>query len=220
MDAEASWRRAGFRYGAVFFVTVVLVVFEVLAPDAAWARATAVAIEGVAFTIVMATSRGRLEVRRTRASVVGVPVAVLVVLIAAGIVPRGLAFLIAGLLAFAIPGALVGGLVRLVRQQGITARAIAGALTIYLYVGLLFAWMIGFISAVESRPYFVQGDPGPGGRVYFSFATLTTTGYGDYTAATSVGRALAVVEMLMGQLYLVTVIGVLVGGLAGRRRQG
>ena len=53
-------------------------------------------------------------------------------------------------------------------------------------------------------------------RVYFSFTTLTTTGYGDYTPATSAGHALAVVEMLVGQLYLVTVIGVLVGSF-GRR---
>ena len=55
--------------------------------------------------------------------------------------------------------------------------------------------------------------------MYFSFTVLTTTGFGDYTAATSVGRALAVVEMLLGQLYLVTIIGVLVGNLAGRRRE-
>ncbi len=53
--------------------------------------------------------------------------------------------------------------------------------------------------------------------MYFSFAVLTTTGFGDLTAATHVGRSLAVVEMLLGQLYLVTVIGVLVGNFAGRR---
>ena len=55
--------------------------------------------------------------------------------------------------------------------------------------------------------------------MYFSFTVLTTTGFGDLTPATSVGRALAVLEMLGGQLYLVTVIGVLVGGLVGRRRR-
>jgi len=47
---------------------------------------------------------------------------------------------------------------------------------------------------------------------------MTTTGFGDFTAAKSSGRALAVVEMLVGQLYLVTVIGVLVGDIASRRR--
>jgi hypothetical protein len=57
-----------------------------------------------------------------------------------------------------------------------------------------------------------------GDRVYYSFTVLTTTGFGDYTTATPVGHALAVFEMLTGQLYLVTVIGVLVGNFAGRRR--
>ena len=50
-------------------------------------------------------------------------------------------------------------------------------------------------------------------EIYFSFTTLTTTGYGDLTPALSVGRALSVLEMLIGQIYLVTVIGLLVGNL-------
>jgi hypothetical protein len=54
--------------------------------------------------------------------------------------------------------------------------------------------------------------------VYYSFTVLTTTGFGDLTAATPVGQALSVVEMLIGQIYLVTVIGVLVGNFAGRSR--
>jgi Ion channel len=40
---------------------------------------------------------------------------------------------------------------------------------------------------------------------------LTTTGFGDFTAAHSGGRALAVLEMLVGQIYLVTVISILIG---------
>ena len=52
--------------------------------------------------------------------------------------------------------------------------------------------------------------------MYFSFTVLTTTGFGDLTAQNPLGRALAVLEMLVGQIYLVTVIGVLVGNF--RRR--
>ena len=50
-------------------------------------------------------------------------------------------------------------------------------------------------------------------EIYFSFTTLTTTGYGDLTPVLSVGRVLSVLEMLIGQIYLVTVIGLLVGNL-------
>jgi hypothetical protein len=46
---------------------------------------------------------------------------------------------------------------------------------------------------------------------------LTTTGFGDFSAATPVGHALALIEMLTGQLYLVTVIGVLIGNFVSRR---
>ena len=56
--------------------------------------------------------------------------------------------------------------------------------------------------------------------MYYSFTVLTTTtGFGDFTPATdALGHAIAVIEMLTGQLYLVTVIGLLVGNFAARRR--
>lgn len=49
--------------------------------------------------------------------------------------------------------------------------------------------------------------------------TLTTTGYGDYTAAGDVGRAFATLESLIGQLYLVTVVAVLVSRMASQNRR-
>ena len=209
---------AGFRYGVVLAVTLCLLVFEIAAPEEAWARAVALALEGAALTVVVGTSRARAATRRVRALAVVGAGAVVVFLTAADVLSRGVVSAIGGLLAVAITAALVAGLVRLITERGVTLRAVLGALTIYLYVGLLFAWIITFVSIVDSTPYFAQPDVGHGDRVYFSFTCLTTTGFGDYTAATSVGHALAVVEMLTGQLYLVTVIGVLVGGLVGSRR--
>jgi hypothetical protein len=76
------------------------------------------------------------------------------------------------------------------------------------------------VGAVESGSYFQQGtNVSNGVRVYYSFTVLTTTGFGDYTAAHPVGHALAVLEMLSGQLYLVTVIGIVIGNFAGRARR-
>ena len=94
----------------------------------------------------------------------------------------------------------------------------AGALAIYLSIGLVFAWIIRFITHVDSAWYFAQHTNGTeGDRVYFSFTVMTTTGFGDYSAATPAGHALAVIEMLTGQLYLVTVIGLLIGNLTGAK---
>jgi hypothetical protein len=119
----------------------------------------------------------------------------------------------------AIPIALVRGLLRLLRDHGVTFHAVAGSLAIYLSIGLIFAWAIGFVAQVGSTPYFAQHTDGTqGDKVYFSFTVLTTTGFGDFTPATPAGHAIAVIEMLTGQLYLVTVIGLLIGNFAARRR--
>ncbi len=217
MNPDQVSREAGFRYGVVFVLTLALLVFEIVAPEAAWSRAVGVGLAGVALTLVVATSRARADVRRARAMAVAGAGIVAVVLIGAGVLSKEVAFAIGGVLAAAIPATLVGGVLRLIREHGVTLRAVLGALTIYLSVGLLFAWVIAVIGAVDATPYFVQPDVSQGDTVYFSFTVLTTTGFGDYTAATPVGHALAVVEMLLGQLYLVTVIGLLVGGFAGGR---
>jgi hypothetical protein len=212
-------RPAEYRYGAVFACGAAALVFLVIAPAADWSRAVALALEGLALLVAVATSRARRQERRARATAVGAAAALLVLGVAVGLVPTVAATGLSALAGIAASFALVGGLIGLVRQRGVTLQAVAGALAIYLQVGLIFAWVIGFVAHVDSAPYFEQrGDGTQSDRVYYSFTVLTTTGFGDFTAAEPVGRALAVVEMLGGQLYLVTVIGVLVGGLAGRRR--
>jgi Ion channel len=212
-------RPARFRYGIVFLLMLALVVFVIAAPSANWSRAVALAIEGVALVFAVATARERQQVRRRRAIGVGVVMIILIVLVATGAAPRQLTDAADVIVTVAIPVVIVGGLLRLLRERGVTFQAVAGALAIYLAVGLVFAWIIGFIAHVGSTPYFAQNTSGTeGDRVYFSFTVLTTTGFGDFSARTAVGHALAVIEELTGQLYLVTVIGVLIGHFVGRQK--
>jgi hypothetical protein len=212
-------RAPEYRYGAVFACAAAALVVLVIAPTNDLGRAIALALESLALLIAVATSRERRSVRRARAVIVAVGAVLVVGAVAAGVVSPEGASALSALAGISASLALVGGLVSLVRQHGVTLQAVAGALAIYLQLGLIFAWVIGFIAHVDDVPYFAQGGDGSQtDRVYFSFTVLTTTGFGDLTAAQPVGRALAVVEMLGGQLYLVTVIGVLVGGLVGRRR--
>jgi Ion channel len=219
-DTTVPHREGQFRYGVVFLIVLTLLVWEVLAPESNWARAVAIALAGAALTVSVATSRARGPVRRLRALVVSVAAGLVVILVATDVLSAQLAFLIGTGLAASIPVALGGGLLRLIKDVGVTPQAVAGALTIYLTIGLLFASLISFVARVESGSYFVQGGHITGGdRVYYSFTVLTTTGFGDYTAAQPLGHALAVLEMLIGQLYLVTVIGILVGNFVGQRRR-
>ncbi|MGH2879067.1 MAG: potassium channel family protein [Solirubrobacteraceae bacterium] len=219
MASEQS-REAGFRFGLVFLLTLTLLVFVIVAPSANWSRAVAVALQWLALLTVVATSRATADVRRSVAVAIMALMTFTVVGEAAGGLTNWVVFAISGLLSAAIPLALIGGLMRLLRTRGVTAQVVAGALTLYLLVGLVFAWVIGFVAQVESTPYFNEVAKASTSQVvYYSFTAMTTTGFGDLTAATKVGRALTVVEMLLGQLYLVTVIGVLVGSFAGRERR-
>ena len=75
------------------------------------------------------------------------------------------------------------------------------------------------IGVIQGGPFFgSNGDGTMAQDLFFSFTTLTTTGYGDITAATRIGRTTAMVEAMVGQLYLVTVLAILVSNL-GRSRQ-
>ena len=207
------------RYVAVFLCAAAALVVLVMVPTTDWTRALALLFECLALFIAVATGRERVQVRRTRAAAVGVVAVLLIAAAAAGVLGPATVSALSAIAAISASAAIAGGLVRLVRQRGVTLQAVAGALAIYLQLGLMFAWLIGFVAHVDSTPYFAQGGDGSqADRVYFSFTVMTTTGFGDFTAAESVGRGLAVLEMLAGQLYLVTVIGVLVGGLVGRRR--
>jgi hypothetical protein len=206
-----------FRFAAVFVLALSVCVFLILAPDSDWAHAVAVGLECLALVVVVATSRASVAVRRARTITAGGATVVLLVLVALGVLPDWLVFMVAAALSLAIPLALVGGLLRLIRGHGVTLQAVAGALTIYVLLGLVFSWAIGILAHLDSAPFFTDGTDGTlSSRLYFSFTALTTTGFGDLAAATQSGRALVLLEMLAGQLYLVTVIGVLVGSF-GRR---
>lgn len=208
------------RYGMVFGVVLALVIFQILAPAADWSRAIDVALTAAALTVAVSTSRDAAPARRRRSMLVAGVGAIFVLGIATGVFGQTITFLVATALLAAIPFSLVGGLVRLVREKGVTLQVVAGALAIYLLLGLMFAAVIALVSHIESGTYFKQGGEPDSVDVYYSFTVMTTTGFGDYTAAHPFGHALAVLEMLTGQLYLVTVIGIVVGNFAGRAARG
>ena len=211
-DGQAQNSEAAFRYGAVFLLVLTVVVFGIVSPEGNSSRAISFALVGVALMVSIGTSREPTDVRRTETLVGSGVVVFITVGTAAGLIPKTITLAVTALLTLAIPVTLTGGLIRLVRTRGATLQAVAGGLAIYLLIGLGFASIIGFVAAVGSASYFAQGGtPGASEHIYYSFTVLTTTGFGDLTAAHSVGRALAVLEMLVGQLYLVTVISILIG---------
>jgi Ion channel len=207
------------RYGVVLLILLAIVAFSIVAPEAPWSRAVGFALEVLALVFTVATSRARSATRRGAGLAAGAAGIVLIVAIATRGVPAAVAFALSGIISAAIPVSLVSGVMRLLRNRGVTREAVAGALSIYLLVGLLFAFAIGFIARVQQTPYFAQQHTATvSSVVYYSFTVMTTTGFGDLTAITHLGRALAVLEMLIGQVYLVVIIGLLVSNVGGGRR--
>lgn len=108
---------------------------------------------------------------------------------------------------------------RLAQYRSVTMPLVMGLLCIYLLLGIAFGLTYA-IAGVAGPPVFAQGESSVSTTVYFSFITLATVGYGDFTPANSVVRAIAVAEAMLGQLYLVSVVAAAVGRLgAGRRPQ-
>ena len=203
---------AHYRYGAVLGLVVCAVVIAIGAPDGNAARAAVFGIVGAALIVAIATSRERTVVLRRRALLGGTTIIVITALTAVGALPRWVTLGAGAVVTLGVPATLAGGLLRLVRDQGATVQAVAGGIAIYLLLGLAFASAVGFADGVECGRYFVQtAGASASERVYYSFTVLTTTGFGDFTAAHGAGRAIAVVEMLVGQIYLVTVISILIG---------
>ena len=93
-----------------------------------------------------------------RAVAVACAALAIVIGIAVGLIDAGASFLIGAFLAASIPIALIAGLIRLLRDKGVTLQAVAGALAIYLMVGLLFASTIGFMAEVQSDPDLSPGQ--------------------------------------------------------------
>jgi hypothetical protein len=116
-----------------------------------------------------------------------------------------------------LAAAMAAVLVRVVSTAEVGARTILGAISVYMVLGLLFAVLYEGIGRVQGSPFF-EGHPitHHGDYLFFSYTTLTTTGYGDLVPGGQPGRMIAGLEMLIGQIFLVT----LVAGLVSLWRPG
>ena len=117
---------------------------------------------------------------------------------------------------------MVHGMIKQVkREKAVTVFTMLGVLCIYLLMALAFGEAFGLIQAANDAPFFRdgQGAEDLSNYLYFSITTITTAGLGDFSPAGDLGRSLTAAEALIGQIYLVTVVAVIVANL-GRRAQG
>jgi hypothetical protein len=194
--------------GATFFV-------EGVAEPGNLQRAIATILIGGTLVLALYAAEIRPGLLRVAAGVIFVLVAVVVIASLASDTTAavGITSIVNGMLVALAPPAVVVGIWRNLRVTGtVTLTVVAGVLCLYLLVGLFFAFVYGAVENLGAAPFFANGDAATSSRaVYFSFVTMTTVGYGDFTARTNLGHTLAVTEALLGQIYLVTVVAAIVG---------
>jgi hypothetical protein len=204
-----------------FGVVLVLILVTILVAAVATGPAgqfVSVALSGGTLLFVLHTAGARRRTFRASAIVV-----ITAVLGAAGALFLGqeigvaTAHLIGVLLAVLAPLVI---LERIITSPTITFRLVLGALAIYLLFGLAYAYLFPLVASVTGTPFFVQtAQPVTADYLYFSYTTLTTVGFGDFTAATSLGRMISVSEALIGQLYLVSAVALLIGNIGRTMRR-
>lgn len=204
-------------FGGVLVLIGLLCVFQLVAPNEDWARFLGIALGGA---ILVAALRAAGAVSRLlKGALVAYLVLVVVsavILLTPGEIPPAASRLTTLLLILLAPPIIVHGLLtRLRRDRVVTVQTVYAALCLYLLLGLTFSFTFGLIDDLGDERFFAGAKEAatPNDLLYFSLTTLTTTGYGDFTAGTEIGRAFAIIEALIGQIYLVTVIALLVANL-------
>ncbi len=199
----------GDRYGLLLLLLVVTYVLSAFIDSPLYS-----AMQNLLFIAALGLAlRTAVVGRRTAAwvlttVVIGSAAAVVLALGVAGNPGKGLAAIWAGLVLLATVITIVR---RILAHPVITLQSIYGAVSAYLLIGLMFAAFYKAIDRLGAVPFFSPGQANTTQTFqYFSFTTLTTLGYGDFTARSDGGRAVAVLEALAGQIFLATLISRLV----------
>lgn len=208
-------------YGVVLLLVIASIVMQMSLPASDGSRFATIVLQ--ALTLVAAVWAADVRGGTRLAALVAVValIASVITWVIRGDLPPAPAAIVNGLLVAVAPVAIARALLRDLREEHqVTTATLAGVLAIYLLAGMFFSFLYGVIGAVDSDALFAQvADSNREDQLYFSFVTLCTVGYGDITPAGGLTRACSVAEMLAGQIYLVTIVSLIVSNLGAMRRR-
>jgi hypothetical protein len=215
--SRAGRLHASHSFGIVLGLVVVLFAFAAIAPDGGWATGILVLLATAALVVAAWTSG--LAEPGSRATMIALIVGT-VAAVAAFVSDRDTAAGVVGLVSGVMVVLTIVVIAVGVFDQGeVNSRSVLGAISVYILLGLAFLFVYGAVAALGSGPFFAQGTDGTRAlRLYFSYVTLATLGYGDYTPTGNLGHLLAVLEALAGQLYLVIVLTIMLTRLGQSHR--
>jgi voltage-gated potassium channel len=212
-------RRFADSYGLVLLLLVISYFCDAALGDYTWGRVVVVLVLAAATWLALRASQ--VERRGMRVAQALIPLLCLVAIGSLLIGQENVAHSVTGaislILVIVAPIAIAW---HLSRSMALSVETFLGAVCVYLLLAQLFATLFSLTALIAGQPFFVQtSDPSAIDYIYFSFVTITTVGYGDFTSALSVGKMLAVMEAVFGQLYLITVVSLVVQNLGARRQE-
>jgi hypothetical protein len=208
-----------------YVLVLLLLLADYVVLTVEWTGGAALMVRAILFglTILLTfhTSRvGPLARMAGRVAVTVTLISALGVAISGGDQATGAVTFLVSLLVLACPIAIAW---RIMHHERVTGETIAGAICIYVLIGMIFANVDYGIQLASGSDFFAQsGRHGLSDFAYFSYITMTTVGYGDLTPTTGLPRTMAVMDAMVGQVFLVVLLARLVSLYRGPRgwRQG
>jgi hypothetical protein len=203
-------------YGLVLLLIVVTYTLSV-SIRGGWAISLVLGVQIVTVWLVLRTSRARRVARMSADVLLVVAAAVAVAnLVASDPASRfPLVFMASSLLYLIAPFSIVR---HLAFRGEVDQETVFGAIAAYLLIGMFFAFAYRSLGGIQAGPFFgANGEGTMSQDLFFSFITLTTTGYGNLVPAANPGQSLAVLEALVGQLFLVSAVAKVVNAWTPRR---
>jgi hypothetical protein len=208
----------GPRYGLLLVAVIASVAVQGAVAPTAVQQIVVNALLGLSLLLAFHIARAKAPVMIMGYTLAAAGVAVAVLRAGSTGIGDGEARLMSAALVALGPPAVGVGVVRSLRaSRTVGIEAVMGVLALYMLIGMLFAFVFGAIDRLGDDPFFAGEKAGTVANcLYYSFTTLSTVGYGDFTARSDLGHTLSVFEALTGQIYLVTVVSLIVSNL-GRR---
>jgi hypothetical protein len=207
------------RFGLLLGAILTAFAIQGISSPEKWEQVLVTALLGITLLLALWTAEARRRFIRAAVLIVALLILLSIVEAANGNLDARATRMANALLVGLAPPAIILGVVRSLRaKQAVTIEAVFGVLCVYILLGMFFAFVYGSVNNRGAGAFFAGGEQATVAKcLYYSFTTLTTVGYGDLTARTNLGHTLSVSEALIGQIYLVTVVSLIVANL-GRAR--
>lgn len=205
-------------YGLLLAIIVVTFMLLSQVEPGRWSRLVVAPAVGAMLLLALFASRARPQLMRAAVIAIGVSYVFLIGESALDSeVLGGSIYLIYAALLTITPVVIIN---RILRHPEVQVSTILGAVCAYMLIGMVFGFVYGLIGRID--PPFFAGKPvvDQFDYLYFSYACITTVGFGDFTARGDLGRSLSVLEAVLGQIFLVTLIARLVSQFGQRRDTG